>query len=130
MATGLNNGVYKSSNITPPPGPNYSLSAYNGADPIVSLDTAGTANGNNVVGVLFDNASTYYTLSAVTLTSPDGDDTEIRSALPIGATIYTIDNKGFTVKYTLAETTSAPTLSGANLAVGPNHRRKRLLGYI
>lgn len=126
MATGLNNGVYDITNFAPPPAPDYySLSA---ASNVVVLDTAGTSNGENVVGVLFDTPSTTYTLSAVTLTSPDGTDTEIRCKLPGGTVIYTVTQSGFTVKYTLAETTTAPGLSGSNLAVGPNFRRLRLLG--
>ncbi len=126
MATGFNNGVYDNTKFSPPPSPDYyALSA---ASDVIVLDTAGTSNGENVIGVLFDTPTTTYTLSAVTLTSPDGTDTEIRCKLPAGTVIYTVTQSGFSVKYTLAETTTAPDLSGANLAVGPNFRRLRLLG--
>lgn len=142
MATAYNNGVYDNSKFTPPPGPdNYSLSAtqlstYSAASPLsgttvdvftVVLDTAGTSNGDNVVGVLFDTLTTLHELSALTLTSPDGTDTEIRCRLPAGAVIYTTTKDGYNVKYTIPSGT--PSLSGLGLAVGANFRRLRLLGY-
>ena len=141
MAIGLNNGVYDSTKFTPPPSPNYSLSAvslstYSTASPLsgttvdvytLVLDTAGTANGLDVVGVLFNTPTTIHELSALTLTSPDGTDTEIRCRLPVGDVIYTVGKDGFGVSYTTPSGT--PALSGTNIAVGSNYRRLRLLGY-
>jgi len=142
MATSYNNGVYDNSNFTPPPSPdNYSLSAtqlstYSAASPLsgttvdvftVVLDTAGTTNGDNVVGVLFDTLTTLHELSALTLTSPDGTNSTIRCRLPVGAVIYTVTKDGYNVKYTIPSGT--PSLSGLGLAVGANFRRLRLLGY-
>ena len=54
MATGLTNGVYDTSQITPPPAPtSYSLSAFNGSDAIMVLDQAGDWDGHQDLGVLF-----------------------------------------------------------------------------
>ena len=134
MATGLTNGVYDTSQITPPPAPtSYSLSAFNGSDAIMVLDQAGDWDGHQVLGVLFNDATAYHTLSSVTIA--DGllgsTDTEIRLALPGGSVFYlvTIDNYG--ILFTIVGTNAVQTpLSGADIAVGPNRRRKYHLGYL
>lgn len=133
MATGLNNGVYDTTQITPPPAPNYSLSAFNGTDPIMGLHEAGTWDGHQVVGVLFDNATTYYSLSTITIS--DGllgsDDTVVSTALPGGSTIYLITTDNYGIPFTVTNGNAThDALSGQNIAVGPNRRRKYHLGYI
>jgi len=133
MATGLNNGVYDTTQITPPPAPNYSLSAFNGNDAIMVLDQAGTWDGSQVVGVLFDNATTYHDLSSVTLS--DGllgsTDTEIRLALPGGSLFYLVTTDNYGVPFTVVNSSAIQNvLSGQNIVVGPNRRRKYHLGYI
>lgn len=133
MATGLNNGVYDTTQITPPPAPNYSLSAFNGNDAIMVLDQAGTWDGSQVVGVLFDNATTYHDLSSVTLA--DGllgsTDTEIRLALPGGSLFYLVTTDNYGIPFTVVNSSAIQNvLSGQNIVVGPNRRRKYHLGYI
>jgi len=132
MATGLNNGVYDTTQITPPPAPNYSLSAFNGSDAIMVLDQAGTWDGSQVVGVLFDNATTYHTLSSLTLA--DGligsTDTELRLALPKDQVFYLITTDNYGIPFTVGGSTIQTPLSGKDIAVGPNRRRKYHLGYI
>lgn len=132
MATGLNNGVYDTTQITPPPAPNYSLSAFNGSDAIMVLDQAGTWDGSQVVGVLFDNATTYHTLSSLTLA--DGllgsTDTEIRLALPKDQVFYLVTTDNYGIPFTVGGSTIQTPASGQNIAVGPNRRRKYHLGYI
>ena len=132
MATGLNNGVYDTTQITPPPAPNYSLSAFNGSDAIMVLDQAGTWDGSQVVGVLFDNATTYHTLSSLTLA--DGligsTDTELRLALPKDQVFYLVTTDNYGIPFTVGGSTIQTPASGQNIAVGPNRRRKYHLGYI
>ena len=135
MATGLNTGVYDTTKITPPPAPNYSLSAFDGSDPIMVLDTAGTWDGHQVEGVLFDHSagiSVYHDLSAVTLA--DGllgsASTEIRTALAEGTVFYLVTTDKYGIPFTVGGDTIQTPLSGQNNVVGPNRRRLYHLGYI
>ena len=139
MATGLNTGVYDMTKITPPPSPagltSYSLSAFSGSDAIMVLDQAGTWDGSQVLGVLFDHSaglSVYHDLSALTLA--DGllgsTDTEIRLALAKDQIFYLITTDNYGIPFTVGGSTIQTPLSGQNIAVGPNRRRKYHLGYI
>ena len=136
MAIGLNTGVYDTTKITPPPAPNYSLSAFDGATPTMVLDTAGTWDGHQVEGVLFEHSeglSTYHPLSSVTLS--DGllgsASTEIRSALADGTVFYLITTDRYGIPFTVGGGDAVQTpLSGQNIVVGPNRRRLYHLGYI
>jgi len=97
------------------------------------LDQAGTWDGSQVVGVLFDNATTYHDLSSVTLS--DGllgsTDTEIRLALPGGSLFYLVTTDNYGVPFTVVNSSAIQNvLSGQNIVVGPNRRRKYHLGYI
>ena len=154
MATATNNGVYDVTRITPPPAPNYSstysvLSTYTDASPLsgttVSIDVVnvtqwGVFEGDDVYALLFDGSqsTTYHEASAVTL--DDGllgsTSTNVTCRLPVGSKIWLVTkplNKA--VQFNIAagasdqsgETTGATktsAVSGANVVVGPNRRRK------
>lgn len=100
------------------------------------LDTAGTWDGHQVEGVLFEHSeglSTYHPLSAVTLA--DGllgsASTEIRSALEDGTVFYLITTDRYGIPFTVSGGDAVQTpLSGQNIVVGPNRRRLYHLGYI
>ena len=159
MATATKNGVYDPTRITPPPAPNYTstysvLSTYSNASPLsgttVSIDAVavtswGQFEGDEVYALLFDadQSTTYHEASAVTL--DDGligsASTDVTCRLPVGSKIWLVTkplNKA--VQFNIAqgatdqggETTGATktsAISGANVVVGPNRRRKwRQLG--
>ena len=132
MAT-FTSGVYDATQLTTPL-LSYTLSGTSNQMVLSADGTIGTVNGANVMGVLYtEQASTAFgPASAITLTSPDGNDTVIRTKLSAGGTIAVINVNNYSVIYTLpagGEETIAPTSSGAD-SVGPNIRRLVNLGYV
>lgn len=147
MAIGLENGVYDTSKITPPPAPNYSttataLSTYSDASPLsgttvsidtVILDTAGTWDGQQVVGVCWETPTTYHELSTIALDDGllGGTDTDLQLRLPGGHLFYLVTTENYGIPFTVVNSSALQTpLSGQNIVVGPNRRRKYHLGYI
>lgn len=129
----FDSGVYDASKFTPSP-LNFSLSATSNQVVLSATSTTGTLNGASVYGVIFDAqpSTSFGPLSTVTLTSPDGTNTVIRTRLSGGATFATVNVDNFSAIYTMAaggQATLTPTASGY-LAVGPEQRRKAALGYI
>jgi len=140
----FNAGVYDSS-ATLTVNSSLSLSGANNSqnnEPSVVLDLpTGDITTLKTFGLLYnDPGQDGYgdALSAVTLSHPNGDDdTTIRTALTGANTEYAIiDANGFTITYNYAEwgdTTLTAVASSASTtpvnAVGPEHRRKYLLGY-
>lgn len=115
---------------------NSSLSL-SGADNEVVLDTSGNVTSLLTFGVLYDynaDGEGHHTaLSAITL-EKDGVDTTIKSTLTGSDIFYAIkDIHGTTVTFkqtAWGDETLFPDLTGsAGKAVGPEHRRKRHLGY-
>ena len=142
MASGIDStpgyllGCYDKTKIyDPPPHPNYSASydAPGNADAVV-LTTAGTYNGHQVIGIIFDDPGAYAVNQTVTITDPGGGtdpvfDTKFDDD-PGPISFALICDDGFAVKFTLASSVYLVTYAGVGAAVGPNHARRRILGYI
>jgi len=130
----FDSGVYDASKFNPQP-LNLSLSGVSNQVVLSATSSTGTSNGVDVYGVLYDAqpSTSFGPLSSITLTSPDGSNTVIRTNLSAGATLATVNTDNLTVTYTLpagGAATLAPASSGYNLAVGPEMRRKFSLGYL
>lgn len=137
----FDSGLYDTTNMgTPEPlpsgwnaqgrGGSFALSATNNS---VQLLTTGAIDGSPVTAVLFNliQSASAAPAAAVTLTSPNGTVSTIRiSANYYGETIALLSADGISVEYVAAAGTLAPGVSGRGLVSDPNHRRKRLLGYI
>ena len=113
-------------------GGEFSLSAANNS---VQVLNTGTIGSSLVIGVLFNYISdaTSAPAAARTLRSPDHatHNTHIRLHSDYhGQTFALVAANGMTVTYVGAASTMVPYASGFNLVVGPNMRRKSLLGYI
>ena len=116
-------------------GGNWGLSAINNS---VQLINTGTIGSSKVVGVLFNDLfEPSDTCSAPvtprTMRSPDHaiHNTHIRLHADYhNQTFALVAENGMTVTYSGAASTMVPIASGYNLVVGPNMRRKVLMGYI
>lgn len=110
-----------------------------GANDEVVLKASGTvdpASDELTFGLLYDDpgAGGYGpTLSAKALSISGGTNTTFNTSLTAANTKYAIvDIHGSTITFTQTawgNTTLYPNTSGGALAVGPEHRRKYLLGY-
>lgn len=131
MATTYTDGVYDTDQAKTI---NSSLSL-SGSNEEVMLVTAGNVTSLLAYGLLYDDQDADEKAGAdttITLDS-DGIDTTFNTKLSADGTKFAIvDIKGTTVTYTLTagETTLFADTSGTKgTAVGPEHRRKRHLGY-
>jgi hypothetical protein len=131
MATTYTHGVYDSTQTKTV---NSSLSL-SGSNVEVVLLTSGNVTNLLTFGVLYiDQDATEYSPVPITITlDRDGTDTTFTTLLSSDGTQFTIvDVNGLTSTYTLTagETTLfADTSAVKGGAVGPEHRRKRHLGY-
>jgi len=131
MATTYTHGVYDSTQTKTV---NSSLSL-SGSNVEVVLLTSGNVTNLLTFGVLYiDQDATEYSPVTITITlDRDGTDTTFTTLLSSDGTQFTIvDVNGLTSTYTLTagETTLfADTSAVKGGAVGPEHRRKRHLGY-
>ena len=124
----FNNGVYNNA-VAKTVTSSLSLS---GANNDVVLVTAGNVTSLDAFALLYDTQTVLGPARSVTL-SKDGDNTTFTTKLTAANTeMAIVDVNGLTVTFTLtssANTTVFPDLTGSVDAVGPNHRRKRHLGY-
>jgi len=129
MATTYTDGVYDNTKqITV----NRSLSL-SGSNAEVVLLGKGNVTSLSAFGVLYNDTAvtSYGPIATLTLTSP-GLNTTITSKLTATGTEFAlIDIHGLTVVYTLTAgtTTLFADLTAKGAGVGPDHRRKYLLGY-
>ena len=144
MATlSFNAGVYNS-NATKTVNSSLTLSGANTAADVPGLVLRGTGNVTNLsaFGLLYDDPGTgvdgdgngYGALQRTITLSKDGFNTTFTTRLTAANTkMAIIDKNGLTVTFTITATsgdsTVFPDLTGSVNAVGPEHRRKYLLGY-
>ena len=131
MSTTYTDGVYDNTKQLTI---NRSLSL-SGTNNEVVLVGKGNVTSLSAFGVLYDSPSpalsSYGPAATVTLSSP-GLDTTITTKLSADGTEFAlVDVNGLTVTYTLTAgtTTLFANLTAKGAAVGPDHRRKYLLGY-
>ena len=118
-----------------PPSPNLSASydAPGNTDAVV-LTTAGTYNGHQVIGVIFDDPGSYAGNQTVTVTDPGAGtntvfDTKFDDT-PGPVSFALICDDGFAVRFTLASSVVTVSFADVGAAVGSNHARRRILGYV
>ena len=131
MSTTYTDGVYDNTKQLTI---NRSLSL-SGTNNEVVLVGKGNVTSLSAFGVLYDSPSpalsSYGPAGTVTLVSP-GLNTTITTKLSAQGTEFAVvDANGLTITYTLTAgfTTLHPDLTAKGAAVGPDHRRKHLLGY-
>ena len=118
-----------------PPSPNYS-NIYNAPSQanVVILTTAGTWNGHEVIGVVFEDTGLYGASQPFPMTDPGGGtnpnfDSKFDDATsPVNYALICSD--GYAVNFTTLAGVYTTGIEGYGAAVGPNHARRRILGYI
>ena len=144
MATlSFNAGVYNS-DATKTVNRSLTLSGANTAADVPGLVLRGTGNVTNLsaFGLLYDDPGTgvdgdgngYGALQrTITLSNADINTTFTTRLTAANTKMAIIDKNGLTVTFTITATsgdsTVFPDLTGSVNAVGPEHRRKYLLGY-